>query len=143
MREECQTLLEHNAEKLQLPDFPDFPAHFEVPPVLPIPRLLPSHEWIQGLGPLPSQHASAAASQHASAVESQRASADDEQTGFESSTMLLSAAGSALGFSSAMAVFFVLKRRRSAGGGGARGRVAVTSSSASVKMPQATVEMSS
>lgn len=37
------------AASLQLPDFPDFPAQFELPSVVPIPRLLPSWEHLQSL----------------------------------------------------------------------------------------------
>lgn len=34
---------------MRLPPFPQFTEEFELPSVIPIPRLLPSYEWVQGL----------------------------------------------------------------------------------------------
>lgn len=49
---QCEWLGESNAlESLQMPDFPDFPAKFELPPMMPIPRLLPDPEHLMSLRP--------------------------------------------------------------------------------------------
>ena len=44
---------------LQLPPFPEFTKEFELPMVIPIPRLLPSYQWVQSLqrGDAPRQAA--------------------------------------------------------------------------------------
>ena len=118
MRDECQTLLEHNAQKLQLPDFPEFPAEFSVPPVLPIPRLLPGTEWIQSLGPLPHEAAQAVSAQRSGLTYHElplTESPTDETLG-QSEALLFGAAGSALGFGAALGIFALYKQK-------ARGRV--------------------
>ena len=37
----CAWIADSDATELQLPDFPEFPKDFQLPPVLPIPRLMP------------------------------------------------------------------------------------------------------
>lgn len=44
--ENCEWIGETGAQ-LDLPDFPDFPMQFELPPVIPMPRLLPSFSDLQ------------------------------------------------------------------------------------------------
>lgn len=44
--------IEEGEINLGLPDFPEFPTQFELPPVPPIPRLLPDWGWVQSLMPL-------------------------------------------------------------------------------------------
>ena len=43
----CEWAHEADGARLNLPDFPDFPAKFELPPIIPIPRLLPGADFLQ------------------------------------------------------------------------------------------------
>ena len=50
--EECDWITHADVDgRLNLPDFPEFPAQFKLPPVVPLPRLLvPTVEWLQSRG---------------------------------------------------------------------------------------------
>ena len=43
--------VDETIQEFNLPDFPDFPAKFETPPLVPIPRLLPREWWQSMLAP--------------------------------------------------------------------------------------------
>jgi|TARA_B100000513_G_C11877706_1_gene178143 hypothetical protein len=99
--ENCEWVGESGAERLDLPDFPDFPIKFELPPVIPIPRLLPSFEELQS-------RTSTSGAKHAASLPSQRsASVQHAQPPAWEVTLLgagAGAAGAALAFG-AMACF--------------------------------------
>lgn len=114
----CEWIAE-SASELDLPDFPEFPSQFELPPLVPVPRLLlPVEQWTHSLSE----------GEGTLGVQPQRARADDGLHARKQWSPFVSGAGAGAGAASMLlAVLLFVGRRGRVGSANGRTRLPVGS----------------